>query len=198
MVLFGNQIIGIPIIGGQMTDEAIQQATLELKVLISIAWKASIIATEQWLAREGYDLTGLQAAVLRTVVHEGSSTISELSKRFSIDPSTLVPTVDAVERKGMLIRQRDPNDRRRVLLFPTDEGKKLAMRLPHIVDDDPLLVGLSALGEGDTKQLLHLLFQLISAMPEGEDWLKHAHSRLLASGLKEENLICKQFIPHRP
>lgn len=198
MVLFGNQIIGIPMIGGQMTDEELQHATLELKVLLSIAWKASIVATEQWLTREGYDLTGLQAGLLRVLSHEGSSTISELSKRFTIDPSTLVPTVDAVERKGFLIRQRDPQDRRRVLLLPTDEGKKLAMRLPHIVDDDPLLIGLSALGEGNMKQLLNLLFQLVSAMPEGADWLKHAHSRLLASGLKEENLICKQFIQHRP
>ncbi|MCU0481661.1 MAG: MarR family transcriptional regulator [Anaerolineae bacterium] len=181
-----------------MTDEKLQHPTLELKVLLSIAWKASIIATEQWLAREGYDLTSLQAGLLRTLSHEGSSTISELSKRFSIDPSTLVPTVDAVERKGFLVRQRDPNDRRRVLLSLTDEGKTLATRLPHIVDDDPLLIGLSVLGEGDMKQLLNLLFQLVSAMPEGDNWLKHAHSRLLACGLKEENFICKQFIPRHP
>ncbi len=181
-----------------MTDDELQHATLELKILISVAWKASIIAAEQWLAREGYDLTSLQSAVLRVVSHEGSSTISELSKRFAIDPSTLVPTVDAVERKGFLIRQRDPQDRRRVLLLPTDEGKKLAMRLPHVVDNDPLLIGLQTLGEGDAKQLIQLLFQLVSAMPEGDDWLKHAHSRLLASGLKEENLLCKQFIQHRP
>jgi len=196
--LLGNQIIGLPKIGVQMNQDEKRNVAIELKMLMSVAWKTTTLAYEQWLAREGIDLTGLQSAVLRMVAHEGTNTISELSKRFGIDPSTLVPTVDALERKSFLIRQRDLTDRRRVLLTLTEEGQAMIARLPHMIQDDPLLNGIEALGEEKTKHLVELLYQLISAMPEGEQLLENALPRLLASGLKEENLLCKQFLPHRP
>jgi len=181
-----------------MTTEKQRHTALELKMLMSVAWKTTTLAYEQWLAREGIDLSGLQSAVLRMVAHEGSNTISELSKRFAVDPSTLVPTVDALERKKLLTRQRDPADRRRVLLSLTEEGQGLIARLPHMIPDDPLLQAVEILGEEKMLKLIELLSQLVSAMPEGVELLHNALPRLLASGLKEENLLCKQFIQHRP
>lgn len=171
-----------------------RQVALELKMLMSVAWKTTTMAYEQWLAREGIDLSGLQSSVLRMVAHEGSYTISELSKRFGVDPSTLVPTVDALQRKGYLIRQRDPNDRRRVLLTLTDEGDQLAKRLPHLIEDDPLLAGIDALGEAKTLELIALLSELVIAMPDGIQLLHNALPRLLATGIHEDKLRCKQFL----
>jgi DNA-binding MarR family transcriptional regulator len=181
-----------------MTQDEKRNTAIELKMLMSVAWKTTTLAYEQWLTREGIDLSGLQSAVLRMVAHERTNTISELSKRFAIDPSTLVPTVDALERKSFLIRQRDPADRRRVLLSLTEDGQALVARLPHLIEDDPLLDGIEALGEEKTMQLIELLSLLVSAMPEGVQLLHNALPRLLASGLKEENLLCKQFIQRRP
>lgn len=131
------------------------------------------------------------------MAHEGMNTISELSKRFAIDPSTLVPTVDALERKGYITRQRDPADRRRVLLTLTESGATLIARLPHLIAEDPLLQGIEALGEEATSQLIDLLARLVYAMPEGHQLLVNALPRLLSSGLLEENLLCKQFIKPR-
>ncbi len=171
-----------------------RQIALELKMLMSVAWKTTTLAYEQWLAREGIDLSGLQSSVLRMVAHEGSYTISELSKRFGIDPSTLVPTVDALQRKGYLSRQRDPSDRRRVLLTLTDAGDQLAKRLPHLIEDDPLLVGIEALGEAKALELIALLSELITAMPDGIQLLHNALPRLLTTGIHEDKLRCKQFL----
>jgi DNA-binding MarR family transcriptional regulator len=38
-----------------------------------------------------------------------------------LDPSTLVPAVDALERKGLAMRGQDPNDRRRNPLWGVAE-----------------------------------------------------------------------------
>lgn len=171
-----------------------RQIALELKMLMSVAWKTTTLAYEQWLTREGIDLKGLQSAILRMLAYEGSNTISELSKRFGVDPSTLVPTVDALQRKGYLTRQRDLHDRRRVLLTLTDAGDQLAKRLPHLIDDDPLLVGIEALGEEKMLQLITLLSELVIAMPDGIQLLHNALPRLLATGIHEDKLRCKQFL----
>ena len=40
-------------------------------------------------------------------------TSSELSRKFQVDPSTLVPTVNGLEKRGLIYRTRDTNDRRR-------------------------------------------------------------------------------------
>jgi DNA-binding MarR family transcriptional regulator len=126
------------------------------------------------------------------VAHEGSQTISELSRKIGVDPSTLVPSVDAMERKELIIRQRDLNDRRRIPLSLTESGKSLLGHIKVMGDEDPIMAGCQEMDDGDLHQLLSLLCKLIENLPESEKILEHATSRLYAYGAKEEHLICKQ------
>lgn len=171
-------------------DDKFHSKAMELKGLMGTVFKSTHMAMEKRLSEKYSDLSRLQFNILMMISHVGPQTISDLSKKIGVDPSTLVPSVDALERKGFALRGRDPNDRRRVPLSLTDKGVELTEKVKVIHDDDPMLVGLRNMGEEDVHQLLTLMCKLIHNMPDSESMMEQMHSRLSAYGIKD--MICKQ------
>jgi len=165
---------------------------LELRVLLSSIWKSSVHHLEEHLAASGLDLTRLQHGVLHLVSVEGPQTISELSRKFGLDPSTLVPTVDALERKALIKRERDPNDRRRMPISLTEAGLEAIQAIRVVSEDDPIVAALQHLGTDNVEQLLSLLCQIIHRLPDGAQNIQNSQSRLTAYGAEEAYLVCKQ------
>lgn len=64
-------------------------------------------------------------SVLSLVCGKKNPTQRELSYHLVLDPSQIVLIVDALEKKGLVQRQTDPNDRRSKIIVPTTEGQKL-------------------------------------------------------------------------
>lgn len=62
-------------------------------------------------------------AVLHQLDAAGPMSQQALGQALRIHPSNLVAMVDDLERAGLLIRPRDPADRRRYLLELTDRGR---------------------------------------------------------------------------
>jgi DNA-binding MarR family transcriptional regulator len=104
--------------------------------------------------------------------------ISDLSRHFMLDPSTLVPAVDALERKGLAKRGRDPRDRRRIPIALTERGADLLACVPLVDGDDPLFQSLSLMEDEQRQQLLMLMRELVGYMPDGENILKHVSSHM--------------------
>jgi len=153
-----------------METAELSRVTTEIRMLLFLIVKTSARQVHQQLAAQDADINGLQYGMLRAL-HHRPFTLSELSKRFMLDPSTLVPVVDALEQKGLVERGRDPNDRRRTPLHLTDRGASLVHNLSVIAEDNLLANSLSQLGEAKTLQLLELLRELVHTMPEGESIL---------------------------
>lgn len=169
-------------IGSPMNDTHHNDAllVLELRILMSTTAKILRHSLEQCLAEQGIEISALQYSILRSLTHEAHYTITELSRTYGLDPSTLVPAVDALERKGMITRQRDPDDRRRFPLSLTEVGHAFIQQIPIVGDDDPLLIGLRSLGPTDAHTLLNLTRALVRALPDGDDLLSAAQERLQA------------------
>jgi DNA-binding MarR family transcriptional regulator len=149
------------------TDELYVTA-LEIRILSAIVAKKATHALRQRLGDAG--ISGLQCGIMRALHHQ-EQTISELSHKLMLDPSTLVPAVDALERKGLAKRGTDPQDRRRVPLALTERGAGFVVCTPIADEDDPLVKSLSAMGDGRTHQLLALLREMVEHMPQGEETL---------------------------
>src|SRR5919199_6569515 len=49
----------------------------------------------------------------------------ELSQRFEIDPSRVTRLAKRLEREGLVLRKRDPEDHRMVRVFLTEKGRGL-------------------------------------------------------------------------
>jgi len=155
----------------------IKSATIEIHIMARIIAKVATEALEKKLTQEGIDLTPLQFHILGMLSHH-PFTIAELSRKLTLDPSTLVPTVDALERKAYLERSRDPNDRRRIPLILTEAGQKTLHVIPMISDDDPVFLALQEMGTQDADSLRALLRRMVHNLPDGETILKRIESRV--------------------
>jgi DNA-binding MarR family transcriptional regulator len=58
-------------------------------------------------------------------------TQEEVSERLLMDKTTTARAVKELEKKGYITRKRDPEDRRRRRLWPTEQGKAFA---PKVID----------------------------------------------------------------
>lgn len=171
-------IIGTGMIGTLMNDGRCRAMVLELHILSLLMAKFWRQAMEQRLQEEGVELSWLQQGVMRVLHGEGALTISELSRRFMCDPSTLVPSIDGLERKGFVQRERDLHDRRRVPVSLTGAGNALIARIEMIRDDDPFLNSLRAMGVESASQMLQLMRQMVRNLPDGETMIEKAQSRI--------------------
>lgn len=75
------------------------------------------------------DLTPHQHAVLLSLHEEGRLTLVELAQRTLVDPRNMGPVLTPLEERGLLTRERDPQDARRRPLTLSASGRGLAAEL---------------------------------------------------------------------
>lgn len=147
------------------SSQKVTDLATEIRILISIIAKLNLRAMEQRLNEAVPGISVLQYGLLRRLSDE-PCTLSELSSRMLLTPSTLVPAVDKLEREGYLVRGKDPNDRRRVPLFVTDAGRRILQTMPAIHGDDALTRAVEALGAERADHLRALLHDLLMGMSD--------------------------------
>ena len=59
-------------------------------------------------------------------------TVGELGQQLRLDSGTLTPVLKRLEAAGLVTRQRDPADERRVVVTLTSEGDELQDRVAHV------------------------------------------------------------------
>jgi DNA-binding MarR family transcriptional regulator len=160
-----------------MNDNELKLTSLEIRILTGAITRIAHRSIEEYLNSRDIEISGLQLGIMHTLLMK-SQTISELSRKFMLDPSTLVPVIDALEGKGMVIRERDPNDRRRIPLSVTERGRALVAEVSVVHEDDIVLQAVQALGVEKAAHLLNLLREFIGYMPEGQDFLREMQSRI--------------------
>lgn len=82
-----------------------------------------------------FDVTAPQMICLYTLGDEREMTQSELSRQVSMGISTINGVIDRLEKKGLVIRERDTKDRRKVFVRVTDSGKELTKAAPSLLQE---------------------------------------------------------------
>jgi DNA-binding MarR family transcriptional regulator len=124
---------------------------------LGLAFKAKALAQIEHEGFEGHHYSVL--AILAEGARETQSTIAEA---LDVDPSRLVALLDSLEERGLIERQRDPQDRRRHVVSITADGKRQLQRLRSIARqvEDEFLAPLTA----EQRETFHsLLLQLACA-----------------------------------
>jgi DNA-binding MarR family transcriptional regulator len=149
-------------------DEELQAVASEIRGAASMVHKIAMRDMVQRLDACNAGVSGLQYGVLRFLKHHGG-TLSDMSSRLRLAPSTLVPVVDALVQKGLLERGSDPQDRRRTPLVLTARGVETLNMVPGVDSADSLVRGLAALGGEKTLMLRSLLRELLEVMTGLDD-----------------------------
>ncbi len=72
-----------------------------------------------------FDLTLSQSLVLLYVPFDGI-TISDLSQKLGVDISTMTRNIQRIEKKKLIIRKQNPDDKRSIKLLLSPRGQKIA------------------------------------------------------------------------
>lgn len=78
---------------------------------------------------EPLGLTAAQSGLLRAIAGAPGRSQAAIAEQLGIRPSRLVVLVDELEAAGMVVRDRDPDDRRRHVLDLTPRGRATWYRL---------------------------------------------------------------------
>ncbi len=71
------------------------------------------------------ELTVAETSALSRLDRGGPATSSELAKQDRISPQSMGATLAALERRGLVARDRDPGDGRRIVMSITDLGRQV-------------------------------------------------------------------------
>lgn len=139
-----------------------------LRRLCGMVMKTARQELMQHLSEAGSDLSPHQFLALLSI-NKLTLTLGELSRAMGLDPSTLAPTVEVLVRKGLVQRDRDPQDRRRTPLSLTQAGCDLLAQVTRQDEQGPLISGLDVLGDEKARQLIALLEELVAALHSTHD-----------------------------
>lgn len=132
--------------------------------LLALTAKAVRARFEAELAADGASLATY--VVLHDAVAATGLSQRELAERIGLEGPTLTRHLDRMEAEGLIVRRRDPHDRRVWRIEPTAAGRRLYERLRRTADrlERTLTSGLEA---AEIQALRHLLTRLRENM-EGE------------------------------
>jgi DNA-binding MarR family transcriptional regulator len=121
-------------------------------------------------------VTGLKrphAVVLMELRNLGPMSQQALGELLNVDPSNMVAFLNALEDDGLLVRRRDPDDRRRHIVEITQEGMARVPACDDPLDalEDQLFTGLDADQRDQLRALLGriLVTMSIEEPPPGDD-----------------------------
>jgi DNA-binding MarR family transcriptional regulator len=117
---------------------------------------AAMAACHQVTQETGLPLAPVRALLVLPLT--GSLSMRQLARRLGCDNSYVTPLVDALEKRGLAVRQPHPTDRRVKVIVLTPEGLKYAKQL-QLADTTPP-AAFSALSEAEVATLCGLLRKL--------------------------------------
>lgn len=114
----------------------------------------------------GFSISTEEWAILLILWSKGEQTPSALADVTFRDRTTITRFIDQMVKKGMVIREHDEKDRRRVLIRTSEKGRNLEQELVPIARD---MIGAATKGlspqdiETTIKTLSHMTHNLLDA-----------------------------------
>jgi DNA-binding MarR family transcriptional regulator len=106
---------------------------------------------------DALDLTYPQYLVLLVLWERGDSTVTGIGKALQLETGTLSPLLKRLDDAGLILRTRQPEDERSVLVSLTAAGRELEARVVEAQVNVGAATGLGRTEIDDLRETLHLL-----------------------------------------
>ncbi len=167
-----------PVLLVQCLDEPLQtippetprdsrQDSYSFRILMSLRHIMHFVDSYSRQLATEYQITGPQLVCLYAIVKNGPLTLSELGKQVSLSMSTANGIIDRLEQKKLVQRERKHQDRRKVLITATDNGRDLSSRAPLPLQGR-LIKAISEMPELEQISVALSLERILSMMKEEE------------------------------
>ena len=125
---------------------------LAFKRMAAVVERETGVSTRKWFA-------------LSMLGKEDGISQGDMCQRFGLDPSRLTRLSQALEREGMIRRERDPKDNRVVRVYLTEKGREKLRHLPTLGEKLGRRVH-GVLSDEELKDLRRMLVVLARAMKD--------------------------------
>ena len=115
----------------------------------------------------GHDITLSMWYFLRLLWEGDGRTQKDISTELGLTPPTTVSAMDNLERRGLIIRKRNPQDRREIHVYLTPAGRQLKTKLSRYAHEVNA-IALRKLTKQETQQLRALLLKVNEALDSAE------------------------------
>ncbi|MFT6917612.1 MAG: DNA-binding MarR family transcriptional regulator [Cognaticolwellia sp.] len=108
-------------------------------------------------------LTSPQLLIMLEIDKEYSINSSQVAKKVNLSPATVTNIIDRLENKNLISRVRYTQDKRKVGLYLTDDGKALLLKAPQALQQH-FIEKFSNLEQWEQSQLLSSMQRLSNMM----------------------------------
>jgi DNA-binding MarR family transcriptional regulator len=150
-------------------DGELEMVANEVRGLCAAITKIARRDQEQLLERHGAGISAIEHGVLRRL-SQGAETLAELSRLMAVTASTLVYVIDGLAKKGLIVRKKDPGDRRRELLSFTAKGRRLLAGIPVMDAESALVKSLNGMTRREREELMSVLRKMAAGLQSAVDW----------------------------
>jgi DNA-binding MarR family transcriptional regulator len=112
-------------------------------------------------------LTSPQLLIMLEIDKMSGVNSSQVAKSVNLSAATVTNILDRLENKKLVSRVRDTQDKRKVGLYLTDQGKALLLNAPQALQEH-FIENFSSLAEWEQSQLLSSLERLAEMMDANE------------------------------
>ena len=110
-------------------------------------------------------LTYPQYLVMMVLWEDGSASVKDLGESLCVDSGTLTPMLKKMESHGLILKTRDPEDQRSVIVSLTKKGSDFKERAYAVPAAMSCMIGLD---EAEARSLYALTYKLLHALQARE------------------------------
>ncbi|WP_299453903.1 MarR family winged helix-turn-helix transcriptional regulator [uncultured Microscilla sp.] len=105
-----------------------------LGYLVNHTARAMSHQLNQNFLQAGFNVTGEQWIVLLQILNDDGLNQQEIACKVGKDKASITRLVDGLEKRNLVVRISDKNDRRNKLIYLTNEGKQVKAELSKIAE----------------------------------------------------------------
>lgn len=128
---------------------------------LSVAFRAAL-----WQENSAHHLSPIQSQILIFLLFHRAAwrTVTQLAEEFSVTKATMSDAVRVLEEKEIVMREKNPNDARSVILSLTNDGKKIARQVAMFAN--PIAEQVETMSPKQKSELLTSLLELIDKLQQ--------------------------------